>query len=149
MRSFPLFPLGKHVSPKLSAGVLPGGGAGGRRFVPDGRGDPGPRPPKRQPRPRVSTRPSWPPAPTPPTRNDISACGTIGIRCSSPPCKYRQDLPVDLANVKVFALQSTLSIFTQHQLRGHPAARRCPWERGGGRPEPLSARQPGRLRAAA
>lgn len=32
--------------------------------------------------------------------------------------KYIQDFPVDITNVKVFALQTALSIFTLHKLRG-------------------------------
>lgn len=44
----------------------------------------------------------------------------IGMRCSFLLYKYIQDLPVDLTNVKVFALKTTLSIFTQHKLHGHP-----------------------------
>lgn len=42
------------------------------------------------------------------------------MRCSLLLYKYIQDLPRDLTNVKVFALQTPLSIFTQHKLRGHP-----------------------------
>lgn len=149
MRSFPLFPLGKHVSPKLSAGVLPGGGAGGAGLFQMGgetqahgppsasrgpvcpRGRPG-RPRPRHPRGMISARAGQLVFAARPRRVNTDKTFQWTLQMSK--CLLFRVLCQYLLGI---------SSAGTRQRGGVPGSGEA------GDPSPMSARQPGRLRAAA
>lgn len=62
-------------------------------------------------------------------------------------CKHTRDLPVDLTNVRVFALQTTLSILTRRQLPARASDGACLREAGAGTHAPRA--RPGQVQGRA